>query len=115
MWPELLPQLCNLLNSEDYNTCEVGDPLRPPWVGAGTGPGFTAVCPLLSTQGAFGALQKICEDSSELLDSDALNRPLNIMIPKFLQFFKHCSPKIRWVWLPGGLWGWGGLEGAGAG
>uniref|UniRef100_A0A8B9H7Z7 Transportin-1 n=1 Tax=Astyanax mexicanus TaxID=7994 RepID=A0A8B9H7Z7_ASTMX len=21
-WPELLPQLCNLLNSEDYNTCE---------------------------------------------------------------------------------------------
>ncbi|KAB0404855.1 hypothetical protein E2I00_001645 [Balaenoptera physalus] len=57
MWPELLPQLCNLLNSEDYNTCE----------------------------GAFGALQKICEDSSELLDSDALNRPLNIMIPKFLQ------------------------------
>ncbi|KAI3359256.1 hypothetical protein L3Q82_002775 [Scortum barcoo] len=65
-WPELLPQLCNLLNSEDYNTCE----------------------------GSFGALQKICEDSSELLDSDALNRPLNIMIPKFLQFFKHCSPKI---------------------
>ncbi|NXH27501.1 TNPO2 protein, partial [Myiagra hebetior] len=70
MWPELLPQLCNLLNSEDYNTCE----------------------------GAFGALQKICEDSSELLDSDALNRPLNVMIPKFLQFFKHCSPKIRWIW-----------------
>ncbi|KAK7940263.1 hypothetical protein WMY93_003589 [Mugilogobius chulae] len=66
-WPELIPQLCNLLNSEDYNTCE----------------------------GSFGALQKICEDSSELLDSDALNRPLNIMIPKFLQFFKHCSPKIR--------------------
>lgn len=48
-------------------------------------------------QGSFGALQKICEDSSELLDSDALNRPLNIMIPKFLQFFKHCSPKIRSV------------------
>lgn len=42
-------------------------------------------------------MQKICEDSSELLDSDALNRPLNIMIPKFLQFFKHCSPKIRWA------------------
>ncbi|MEQ2241733.1 Transportin-2 [Ilyodon furcidens] len=66
-WPELLPQLCSLLDSEDYNTCE----------------------------GSFGALQKICEDSSELLDSDALNRPLNVMIPKFLQFFKHCSPKIR--------------------
>uniref|UniRef100_A0A674NVI9 Transportin-1 n=1 Tax=Takifugu rubripes TaxID=31033 RepID=A0A674NVI9_TAKRU len=66
-WPELLPQLCSLLDSEDYNTCE----------------------------GSFGALQKICEDSSELLDSDALNQPLNIMIPKFLQFFKHRSPKIR--------------------
>ncbi|NXD46918.1 TNPO2 protein, partial [Copsychus sechellarum] len=79
MWPELLPQLCNLLNSEDYNTCE----------------------------GAFGALQKICEDSSELLDSDALNRPLNVMIPKFLQFFKHCSPKIRC----GGLtWAGGGVS-----
>lgn len=46
-------------------------------------------------QGAFGALQKICEDSAERLDSDALNRPLNILIPKFLQFFQHNSPKIR--------------------
>ncbi|XP_010187028.1 PREDICTED: transportin-1-like, partial [Mesitornis unicolor] len=66
-WPELLPKLCSLLDSEDYNTCE----------------------------GAFGALQKICEDSAEILDSDVLDRPLNIMIPKFLQFFRHSSPKIR--------------------
>ncbi|XP_062844648.1 transportin-1 isoform X1 [Trichomycterus rosablanca] len=66
-WPELLPKLCLLLDSEDFNTCE----------------------------GAFGALQKICEDSAEVLDSDMLHRPLNVMIPKFLQFFKHCSPKIR--------------------
>jgi hypothetical protein len=66
-WPDLLPNLCSLLDSEDYNTCE----------------------------GAFGALQKICEDSAEILDSDVLDRPLNIMIPKFLQFFKHRSPKIR--------------------
>lgn len=96
MWPELLPQLCNLLNSEDYNTCEVGDPLRARrGRSGGTRLGFMSVCPPHPTQGAFGALQKICEDSSELLDSDALNRPLNIMIPKFLQFFKHCSPKIR--------------------
>ncbi|NWU44112.1 TNPO1 protein, partial [Hylia prasina] len=65
-WPDLLPKLCSLLDSEDYNTCE----------------------------GAFGALQKICEDSAEILDSDVLDRPLNIMIPKFLQFFKHSSPKI---------------------
>ncbi|NWI56047.1 TNPO1 protein, partial [Calyptomena viridis] len=66
-WPDLLPKLCSLLDSEDYNTCE----------------------------GAFGALQKICEDSAEILDSDVLDQPLNIMIPKFLQFFKHSSPKIR--------------------
>ncbi|CAB1332331.1 unnamed protein product, partial [Coregonus sp. 'balchen'] len=46
-------------------------------------------------RGAFGALQKICEDSAEVLDSDVLDRPLNVMIPKFLQFFKHSSPKIR--------------------
>ena len=46
-------------------------------------------------EGAFGALQKICEDSAEALDSDTMNRPLNILIPKFLQFFKHSSPKIR--------------------
>lgn len=50
----------------------------------------------LCLQGAFGALQKICEDSAEILDSDMLDRPLNIMIPKFLQFFKHSSPKIRY-------------------
>lgn len=48
-------------------------------------------------EGAFGALQKICEDSSEILDSDALNRPLNILIPKFLQFFQHSSSKIRFA------------------
>nr|CAD7258048.1 unnamed protein product [Timema shepardi] len=66
-WPELLPALCSMLDSQDYNVCE----------------------------GSFGALQKICEDSAELLDSDALNRPLNILIPKFLQFFRHSSPKIR--------------------
>ena len=46
-------------------------------------------------EGAFGALQKICEDSAEALDSDTMNRPLNFLIPKFLQFFKHSSPKIR--------------------
>lgn len=50
-----------------------------------------------SSQGAFGALQKICEDSPELLDADIENRPLNILIPKFLDFFRHDHPKIRYV------------------
>ncbi|CAG2114485.1 unnamed protein product [Medioppia subpectinata] len=66
-WPELLPRLVQMLDSQDYSCCE----------------------------GAFGALQKICEDSSEVLDSDVLNRPLNILIPKFLQFFTNSSNKIR--------------------
>jgi transportin-1 len=66
-WPELLPTLCEMLDSQEYSLCE----------------------------GAFGALQKICEDSADVLDSNELNRPLNIMIPKFLQFFRHTSPKIR--------------------
>ncbi|KAJ6625440.1 Transportin-1 [Pseudolycoriella hygida] len=66
-WQQLLPSLCEMLDSQDYNVCE----------------------------GAFGALQKICEDSTDALDSATLNRPLNIMIPKFLQFFTHTSPKIR--------------------
>ncbi|XP_060536964.1 transportin-1 [Cylas formicarius] len=66
-WPELLPALCNMLDSQDYNVCE----------------------------GAFGALQKICEDSAEALDGDTTNRPLEILIPKFLQFFTHSSSKIR--------------------
>lgn len=66
-WPELLPALCTMLDSTEYNVCE----------------------------GAFGALQKICEDSAEALDSDTVNRPLDILIPKFLQFFNHSSSKIR--------------------
>ncbi|XP_025830663.1 transportin-1 [Agrilus planipennis] len=66
-WPELLPSLCNMLDSQDYNVCE----------------------------GAFGALQKICEDTAEALDADTVNRPLEILIPKFLQFFSHSSSKIR--------------------
>lgn len=66
-WSDLLPYLCQLLDSQDYNTCE----------------------------GAFGALQKVCEDCAEQLEGDEQSQPLNIMIPKFLQFFKHSSPKIR--------------------
>ena len=38
----MLPQLCNMLDSENYQVCE----------------------------GAFGALQKICEDNAEMLDQD---------------------------------------------
>jgi len=66
-WPELLPTLCLQLDSDNYSTCE----------------------------GAFGALQKICEDSHEQLDSDTYNKPLDYLIPKFLKFFRHTNAKIR--------------------
>lgn len=63
-WPQLLPSLYEMLDSEDDNVCE----------------------------GAFIALRKICESSTEALDSEEL---LDIMILKFFQLFKHSSPRIR--------------------
>ncbi|XP_074602885.1 transportin 1 isoform X1 [Brevipalpus obovatus] len=66
-WPDLLPRLCMMMDSEDYSACE----------------------------GAISTLQKLCEDLGELLDSDTVNRPLDILVPKFLQFLRHNSPKIR--------------------
>jgi len=65
-WPDLLPKLCEMLGSSDYNMCE----------------------------GAFGALQKICEDSADFLEKSPDN-PLDTLIPQFLQYFKHSSSKIR--------------------
>ncbi|XP_065175090.1 transportin-1-like [Sycon ciliatum] len=65
--PEMLAALMSCLDSPDYNVCE----------------------------GAFGALRKICEDLSDELNSDVVNRPLNVLIPKFLCFFKHSVPRIR--------------------
>lgn len=62
-----MPRLCLLLDAEDYNTCE----------------------------GAFSALLKICEDSADYLNSDQFERPLAVLVPKFLTFFKHNHPKIR--------------------
>ncbi|CAB4054006.1 TNPO1 [Lepeophtheirus salmonis] len=66
-WPDLLPTLCQMLDSPDYNSCE----------------------------GAFGALLKICEDLGELLDSEELNRPLNILIPKVQALMVHIDAFIE--------------------
>jgi len=66
-WPELLPALCQMLDSPVYTMVE----------------------------GSFGALKKICEDLAEVLDGDNEGRPLNFMIPKFLTFFRHDSSTIR--------------------
>ncbi|CAF0785363.1 unnamed protein product [Didymodactylos carnosus] len=65
-WPSLLEHLYLCLDSPDIDLCE----------------------------GAFGALQKICEDSADQLNSD-MSQPLNVLIPKFIQFFLHSQPKIR--------------------
>ena len=51
----------------------------------------------LYLQGAFSTLLKICEDCTNQLDSAALNRPLEILIPKFLQFFHHSNPRVKLV------------------
>ena len=51
-------------------------------------------------QGAFGALQKICEDSSEQLENLAganNSKALDTLIPLFMQFFQHTSSKIRFI------------------
>ncbi|CAI2178857.1 6952_t:CDS:10 [Funneliformis geosporum] len=67
-WPQVLTALMELLDSQDYNVVE----------------------------GAFGALQKICEDSSRELDQDIEGqRPLNFMIPKIITFFDSQHVKIR--------------------
>ena len=84
-WQELLPSLCAMLDSDNCKSFK-------------TRPTLSLIDVLLSDtmcEGAFGALQKICEDSAEILDSDNLNRPLNVLIPKFLTFFRHSNPKIR--------------------
>ena len=67
-WPEILPQLMAMAESD--NT--------------------------ISAEGAMSALAKICEDSATELDSDYNGeRPLNHMIPKFIQLTASPSAKVR--------------------
>ncbi|ANB15835.1 Kap104p [Sugiyamaella lignohabitans] len=67
-WPEVLPNLMSM--------AETGD--------------------VRAQEGAMSALAKICEDSASQLDAvyDG-QRPLNFMVPKFLQFTTSSSPKVR--------------------
>lgn len=66
-WPDLFDILMEKMDSEDPFECE----------------------------GSFSILQKVCEDSAEMLDSEQFRRPLNLLIPKFLHYFNHNSSKIR--------------------
>jgi transportin-1 len=45
--------------------------------------------------GALNTLQKICEDIPVALDSEQLNRPLNDLIPRFIQYMLHNNPALR--------------------
>lgn len=55
-----------------------------------------AACYAWLLQGAFGALQKMCEDSADMLSSDEQGHSSDILLPKFLQFFDHSHAKIRY-------------------
>uniref|UniRef100_A0A9J2Q9I7 Transportin-1 n=1 Tax=Ascaris lumbricoides TaxID=6252 RepID=A0A9J2Q9I7_ASCLU len=63
-WPSLLPTLCGMLDSQDT----------------------------LLQEGAMGAIQKICEDSADMLTPQ---EHLDILIPKLLCFFNSPHAKLR--------------------
>lgn len=50
---------------------------------------------LNTVDGAMSAFLKICEDNKDQLDSDALGRPLDILIPRFIQLFNHPAESVR--------------------
>lgn len=67
-WPNVLSELMNMVDSDN----------------------------VLAQEGAMSALDKICEDSATELDQDyGGERPTNYMIPKFLQYTRSPSPKVR--------------------
>ncbi|EPX73852.1 karyopherin Kap104 [Schizosaccharomyces octosporus yFS286] len=68
-WPEVLPQLMDMLSGSTPSTTQ---------------------------EGAFSALTKICEDSARELDRDFDGtRPLDFMIPRFIELARNENPKIR--------------------
>lgn len=66
-WTELLPTLGQLLASNELEIVE----------------------------SAFSALHRICEDLTTMLCMDNLSETLEAMLPRFIEFFKHPSAKIR--------------------
>ncbi|KAJ2449610.1 hypothetical protein EV183_004790 [Coemansia sp. RSA 2336] len=68
-WPDVLPRLLQLLDSNDYTVVE----------------------------GSWDILHKICEECDQELEEPMPDgtRPLNVMIPKFLTFFSAESPVLR--------------------
>ncbi|KAK3308234.1 armadillo-type protein [Chaetomium strumarium] len=71
-WPELLQDLLKLLSNE---TGQVSNEAQ---------------------EGAMAAMAKICEDNTKLLEREHNGqRPLNVLLPKFIQATKSPLPKVR--------------------
>ena len=71
-WPEVLPELLSLVSNVS------GD------------------VPVLAQEAAMSALAKVCEDNRRVLDRDYQGqRPLDVLIPKLLEFASSESPIVR--------------------
>lgn len=71
-WPELLQELLKLIGNE---TGQVSNEAQ---------------------EGAMAAMAKICEDNTKLLEREHNGqRPLNVLLPKFIQATKSPLPKVR--------------------
>ncbi|KAL2220641.1 putative importin beta-2 subunit [Thermoascus aurantiacus ATCC 26904] len=56
----------------------------------------TGDVPLVAQESGMSALSKVCEDNRKLLDRDYQGqRPLDVIIPKLLEFTNSESPKVR--------------------
>ncbi|KAK4127441.1 ARM repeat-containing protein [Parathielavia appendiculata] len=71
-WPELLQELLKLLGNESGQVSNEAQ------------------------EGAMAAMAKICEDNTKLLEREHNGqRPLNVLLPKFIQATKSPLPKVR--------------------
>ncbi|GJD03731.1 importin beta2 [Colletotrichum higginsianum] len=71
-WPELLPQLLSLISNETGQVSNEGQ------------------------EGAMSAMAKICEDNVKVLEREHNgSRPLNFLLPKFIDATKSELPKVR--------------------
>lgn len=66
-WTELLPTLGQLLNSSQVEIVE----------------------------SSFMTIHRICEDLAKMFSTDALFKTLEVMLPRFIEFFKHPSARVR--------------------
>ena len=71
-WPEVLHELISLVSNVTGNV------------------------PVLAQEAAMSALSKVCEDNRKVLDRDYQGqRPLDVIIPKLLEFASSDSPTVR--------------------